>query len=152
MTVAIRRTGIKIGFKKLNEEAIMPKYSRVGDACLDISSIEEIVLEPGDFKSIKTGLGIELPANTEALVRPRSGLAAKHGITVLNTPGTIDENFKGEIGVILINHGKESFKVEKGMRIAQLAIKNTIDVFVEEVNELSDSNRGENGFGSSGLL
>lgn len=141
----------KVGFKKLNEDAIIPHYSRPGDACLDISSVEDHILKPGHFKTIKTGIAIELPTGTEALVRPRSGLAAKHGITVLNTPGTIDENFKGEIGVILINHGDESFAIEKGMRIAQLAIKQVLEIETVEVDTLSESNRGEKGFGSSGF-
>ena len=89
--------------------------------------------------------------NTEAQVRPKSGLALKHGITVLNTPGTIDEGYRGEIGVILINHGKETYHVTKGQKIAQLVIKPTLSVDIEEQEELSDSQRGEGGFGSTGL-
>ena len=93
---------------------------------------------------------IELPPATEAQVRPRSGLAAKHGITVLNSPGTIDAGYRGEVCVILINHGKASFSVEKGMKIAQMVIQHVLSVDVEEVTELSDTRRGTGGFGSTG--
>lgn len=92
-----------------------------------------------------------MPEGTEAQVRPRSGLALKHGITVLNSPGTIDAGYRGEIGVILINHGKEPFTIEKGMRIAQLVVQYVPQVFIEETDELSDTERGDKGFGSSGV-
>ena len=104
-----------------------------------------------ESKLIKTGISIELPPNTEAQIRPRSGLALKHQITVLNTPGTIDEGYRGEIGVILINHGKTSFKVTQGMRIAQMVIAPVIRVNIEEVEQLSDTIRGKGGFGSTGV-
>ena len=99
---------------------------------------------------IKTGIKIELPPQTEAQVRPRSGLALKHGITVLNTPGTIDEGYRGEVGVVLINHGRETFIVEKGMKIAQMVVKPVWYVEVNEVEELSETERAEGGFGSTG--
>ncbi|ACD24414.1 MULTISPECIES: dUTP diphosphatase [Clostridium] len=137
--------------KKINEKAVVPNYAHEGDAGLDLYSVEELLLEAGERALIHTGIQIELPKNTEAQIRPRSGLALKHGITTLNSPGTIDEGYRGEIGVILINHSRECFKIEEGMKIAQMVIKPIINVQIEEANELSDSERKANGFGSSGL-
>jgi dUTP pyrophosphatase len=136
--------------KRLSEEAILPHYAHPGDAGLDLFAVEEAELAPGQSCMVKTGVAIELPGGTEAQVRPRSGLANKHAVTVLNTPGTIDEGYRGEIGVILINHGKAPFTVEKGMKIAQMIVKPVISVGVEEVSELSDTKRGTGGFGSTG--
>lgn len=136
--------------KKLTADALLPKYAHPGDAGADLFANEDKELQPGESAMIKTGISIELPPSTEAQVRPRSGLAAKHMITVLNTPGTIDEGYRGEVGVILMNHGKSSYKVEKGMKIAQMVVKPVITVAVEEVEELSDTRRGEGGFGSTG--
>lgn len=136
---------------RIHKDAILPKYAKPGDAGLDLFSVEEVVIEPSETKLIKTGIRIELPINTEAQVRPRSGLALKNSITVLNTPGTIDEGYRGEVGIILINHGKDSFKVEKGMRIAQMVVKPVWTVDVIETDELSETERGEGGFGSSGV-
>lgn len=99
---------------------------------------------------IKTGISIELPPSTEGQVRPRSGLALKHQITLLNSPGTIDEGYRGEVGVIVINHGKQPFEVTKGMKIAQLLVKPVIRVEIEEVEDLTDTARGAGGFGSTG--
>jgi len=99
---------------------------------------------------VRTGLVVELPAGTEAQVRPRSGLALKHGITLLNAPGTIDEGYRGEIGVLLINHGRETFRVTPGMRIAQLVIAPVLRVEVAEAASLSATRRGGGGFGSTG--
>ena len=136
--------------QKVHKDAIIPNYAHIGDAGLDLFSIEEKVLKPGDSTLIKTGIKIELPEQTEAQIRPRSGLALKKGITVLNTPGTIDEGYRGEIGIILINHGKEDFLVEKHMKIAQMVVKPVWYVNVEEVKELSNTERAEGGFGSTG--
>lgn len=136
--------------KKIHEDAIIPSYAHAGDAGLDLFSIEEKVIESGSTVLIKTGIKIELPEGTEAQVRPRSGLALKHSITVLNSPGTIDEGYRGEVGIILINHGKELFKVEKGMKIAQMVIQRVVKAEIEEVKELSDTSRSEGGFGSTG--
>ena len=136
---------------KLNPKAIIPKYEHENDSGLDLVSIETGEIPSGESKLIKTGISIELPPNTEAQIRPRSGLALKHQITVLNTPGTIDEGYRGEIGVILINHGKTSFKVTEGMRIAQMVIAPVIRVKIEEVEQLSDTMRGKGGFGSTGV-
>ncbi len=136
--------------KKLNEEAIVPCRAHEGDAGLDLFSCEEKKLEPGESGMIKTGIAIQLPAGTEAQVRPRSGLAYKKQVTVLNTPGTIDEGYRGEVGVIMINHGRSAFEIHKGMKIAQMIVKPVLNVDTEEVAELSDTSRGEGGFGSTG--
>lgn len=137
--------------ERIHKDAIIPNCAHEGDAGLDLYSIEKKIINPGDTALIKTGIKIELPPQSEAQVRPRSGLALKFGVTVLNTPGTIDEGYRGEIGVILINHGKNSFIVEKGMKIAQMVVKPVWKVDVIEVEELSSSERGEGGFGSTGL-
>ena len=136
--------------KKLSEDAIIPFYAHPGDAGLDLFSVEEVTIEQGKRKLVATGISIELPKNTEAQVRPRSGLALKYGVTVLNSPGTIDEGYRGEIKVILINHGEEAFKINKGDKIAQMVIMPVLTVGIEEVEILNDSERGEGGFGSTG--
>lgn len=142
---------MKLYIKKLNPEARLPEKAHQTDAGFDLFSIEEKEIPAGEASLIKTGISIQLPPNTEAQVRPRSGLALKHSITVLNSPGTIDEDYRGEIGVILINHGKETFVVEKGMKIAQMVIQTVLSVDIEEAEgELSDTNRGTGGFGSTG--
>lgn len=140
-----------LNVKRLNEDAILPNYAHRGDAGLDIYSVEEYEINPGERVLVKTGIAIELPENTEAQIRPRSGLALKHGITLLNTPGTIDEGYRGEIGVIVINLGQEIFKVTKGMKIAQMVIKPILTVQVKEIKELTDTDRGIGGFGSTGI-
>ncbi|MBP3906031.1 MAG: dUTP diphosphatase [Peptostreptococcaceae bacterium] len=137
--------------KKLNEDAIIPNFAHKGDAGMDLYSIEKVIIPKNETRLIKTGISIELPHMTEAQVRPRSGLALKHSITVLNSPGTIDEGYRGEIGVILINHGKEDFVVEKHMKIAQMVIKPIYEIHIEEVKDLSDTERGNGGFGSTGM-
>ncbi|MCR8927501.1 dUTP diphosphatase [Priestia megaterium] len=135
---------------KEHPEAKVPSYAHPGDAGLDLYSIEEKIIEPGQIQLIHTGIKIELPKDTEAQIRPRSGLALKHGITVLNSPGTIDEGYRGEIGVILINHGIESFLVEKNMKIAQMVVKPIVRPNIIEVEKLTNTERSEGGFGSSG--
>ncbi|ACK69186.1 deoxyuridine 5'-triphosphate nucleotidohydrolase Dut [Gloeothece citriformis PCC 7424] len=142
---------MKLKVTKLEKAAILPKYVHSDDSGLDLSAIEDLEIPPGESQLVPTGIAIELPPNTEAQIRPRSGLALKHQITVLNTPGTVDEGYRGEIGVILINHGKNSFKVTRGMKIAQMVIAPVIRVEVEEVDHLSDTTRGSGGFGSTGL-
>lgn len=137
--------------ERIHKDAILPNCAHEGDAGLDLYSVEEIVINAGESVLIKTGIKIELPKQTEAQVRPRSGLALKFGITVLNTPGTIDEGYRGEVGVILINHSKNSFTVEKGMKIAQMVVKPVWKVDVIEVEALSSTERSEGGFGSTGL-
>ena len=110
-----------------------------------------VTIAPRDVTLVKTAIAIELPEGTEAQIRPRSGLVLKLGITVLNSPGTIDKGYRGEIGIILINHGKSPFQVEAGSRVAQLVIKPVLSVEVAEVEELSETTRGSGGFGSTGI-
>lgn len=136
--------------KKINSEAIIPRVAHEGDAGLDLFSVESVIIKPSESALIATGISMELPRNTEAQVRPRSGLALKYSVTVLNSPGTIDEGYRGEVKVILINHGKSDFVVEKFDKIAQMVIKPVYHVDVVEVEELSKSNRGDGGFGSTG--
>lgn len=141
----------EVKVKLLSEKAILPSFAHPGDAGMDLFSIENKVLKPGKSILVKTGISIQLPKNTEAQIRPRSGLALKHTISLTNTPGTIDEGYRGEIGVIMINHGKENFTITEGMKIAQMVIKPTYEVIIAEVKDLSDTSRGEGGFGSTGI-
>jgi len=136
--------------KKLNNEAIIPKYQTKEAAGFDLHSIEDMVIKPGERKLIGTGLAFEIEFGYEVQIRPRSGLAFKHAITVLNTPGTIDSDYRGEIKVLLINHGSEAFEIKKGERIAQAVIAPVIQAEIVEVEELSDTERGSGGFGSTG--
>lgn len=139
---------LKIKF--IHEEAKLPFRANDGDAGLDLFSIEEKIIKSGEAELVRTGIQIELPKGTEAQVRPRSGLALKHSVTVLNSPGTIDEGYRGEIKVILINHGKEDVTIEKHMRIAQMIIAPVLQVKLEQTDNLSNTARDKNGFGSSG--
>ena len=134
-------------------EHILPTYETIASAGMDIRANipEPITLQPLERAIVKTGLFIELPIGYEAQVRPRSGLAAKYGITVLNAPGTVDADYRGEIGVILVNLSNQSFTVENGERIAQLVIAKHERAQWEEVQELSETTRGTGGFGSTGL-
>ena len=141
---------MKLKIRRLDPVAILPARAHPSDAGLDLFSAANVNIPPGETRLIGTGLAIELPAGTEAQVRPRSGLALKHCVTVLNAPGTIDEDYRGEIGVILINHGRSIFAVHRGMKVAQLVVKPTIMVDVVETFTLSETSRGEGGFGSSG--
>ncbi len=141
---------MEIKIIKLNEAAIIPSYSHPGDAGLDLFSIEEAEILPGETQLINTGIAIALPPNTEAQIRPRSGLALKHSITVLNSPGTIDAGYRGEIGIILINHGKNRFKVVPGMKVAQMVVSSFIQAKLMIANDLNVTTRGDNGFGSTG--
>jgi len=136
--------------KKLNKEAIIPAYQTELAAGFDLHSVEECVLKKGERKLIKTGLAFEIEDGYEVQIRPRSGLAFKHGITVLNSPGTIDADYRGEIMVLLINLGDEDFEIKKGERIAQAVVAPVIQASFLEVNELSETKRGAGGFGSTG--
>jgi dUTP pyrophosphatase len=146
----VRLTHDTLRVRKLNPDAILPSYAREGDAGLDLFAVKQVIIEPGTSALVPTGIAIELPSGTEAQVRPRSGLALKHAVTVLNTPGTVDEGYRGEVGVILINHGTSSFTVSAGMKIAQMVVSPRVQVAVVEVAELSDTERGSGGFGSTG--
>jgi dUTP pyrophosphatase len=141
---------MKLKIKKLNPEAIIPAYQTKEAAGFDLHSIENVVLKPGERKLIGTGLAFEIEYGYEVQIRPRSGLAFKHGITVLNSPGTIDSDYRGEIKVLLINHSDEEFEIKKGDRIAQAVVASVIQAEIVEVEELSSTERGEGGFGSTG--
>lgn len=139
-----------VNFKRIHPDAVLPAYARPGDAGMDVCACEGATLRPGERLLIRTGLVMELPRGTEAQMRPRSGLALKHGITLLNTPGTIDEGYRGEVGVILINLGHEPFDVQPGMRIAQMVIAPVLRADVAEVPDVTQTARGNGGFGSTG--
>jgi len=136
--------------RRLTPTAILPSAAHPGDAGLDLHAASAVSIPPGAWTVVPTGITIELPPGTEAQVRPRSGLAAKHGVTVLNAPGTIDEGYRGEVGVILINHGAAPFEVAAGMRIAQLVVQRRLEIAVVEVDALTATARGAGGFGSTG--
>lgn len=142
---------ISLKMLKLDAAATVPRYEHWGDAGLDLFALKHYELPPGDRQLIQTGIAIELPPHTEAQIRPRSGLALNHGITILNSPGTIDAGYRGEIGVIVINHSPIPFTVTAGMKIAQMVIAPVLQVEVERVDALSASQRGKKGFGSTGL-
>lgn len=128
----------------------LPNYATAGAAGLDLRSAESLTLRPNARALVATGIAIALPINFEAQVRPRSGLAVKHGVTVLNSPGTIDCDYRGEIKVPLINHGADDFVITKGDRIAQMIIAPVVQVHLHEVTSLGETARGSGGFGSSG--
>ena len=129
---------------------LRPHKQHVGDSGFDLKSRVSTVLKQGKFMNVPTGLFLELPLNTEAQVRPRSGLAARMGITVLNTPGTVDASYRGEVQVILINHGEQDFIINRGDRIAQLVIQTIPEIDFVEQDSLNDTDRGKGGFGSTG--
>jgi len=137
--------------QKLTDDAIVPQYAHLDDSGMDLFAVESAVIPVGGRKLIKTGISIQLLPATEAQVRPRSGLALKHGISVTNAPGTVDEGYRGEIGVILENRGEMPFGVEKGMKIAQLVIAPVLRPQIEVVKDLSTTQRGSGGFGSTGV-
>ena len=141
---------VKVKVKKLKENAIVPKYEHDGDAGMDLFSTEGYSLKVGERCLVSTGLAFEIPYGTELQIRPRSGLALKKGISIVNSPGTLDCGYRGELGIILINHGSENFEVKIGDKVAQ-AVLNKIEIAeIEEVEELGESDRGAGGFGSSG--
>jgi len=142
---------VKLLVRKLVPDAVMPGYAHEGDSGMDLYSVEDTVIKASQVKTVKTGLAIAMPKGFEAQVRPKSGLAAKFGITVLNTPGTVDSGYRGEIMVIMANHGMEDYRVEKGKKIAQMVIAKVEQAEVEETQELDETTRNEGGFGSTGL-
>ena len=141
---------MQLRVKRLVKTAVLPHYAHARDAGLDLHAAVDTTIEPGEAETIPTGVAVELPPGTEAQVRPRSGIARRHAVTVLNSPGTIDEGYRGEIGVVLINHGLTPFRVEGGMRIAQLVVQLRLVMEVVETETLSPSDRGTGGFGSTG--
>ena len=141
---------LKVLIKRLDPSVPLPSYAKGGDAGADLTTTIDVTLAPGQRTLVPTGLSIALPDGYVALVHPRSGLAIKHGITLVNTPGTIDAGYRGEIACILINHGTESVNFQKGDRIAQLVIQKVERADFVEVEELPGSGRGKGGFGSTG--
>jgi dUTP pyrophosphatase len=133
----------------------LPEYATAASAGMDLMAAVPaevpLVIAPGAWALVPTGLALELPEGMEAQVRPRSGLALKFGVTVLNAPGTIDADYRGEVGVILINHGREPFTVSRGMRIAQMVIAGVQQITLVETGNLGETARGVGGFGSTGL-
>ena len=142
----------EILIKRLSKNIPLPKYETTGSSGMDLSANigNDIEIAPGKSSIIPTGLAISIPKNFEIQIRPRSGLAAKNQITVLNTPGTIDADYRGELKVILINLGKNVFKVEKGLRIAQMILCPVVKAIIKEVDTLEITKRGFGGFGSTG--
>lgn len=146
---------MKVGIKRLShaQDLPLPHYATAGSAGLDLLAAvdQEITLAPGQRMAVPTGIAIELPHGVEAQVRPRSGLALNHGITCLNSPGTIDSDYRGEIKAILINHGQDAFRIARGHKIAQMVIARHEQAELVELESLSDSARGAGGFGSTGM-
>lgn len=141
---------IELPIRRLHEEATLPERAYPGDAGLDLAACERVELGPGERATVPTGLAVAIPEGYAGFVQPRSGLAARHGIGVVNSPGLVDSGYRGEIRVVLLNtDARESFTVEPGMRIAQLVIAPVATVRLVEVAELAASSRGERGFGSS---
>ena len=143
---------VKILIKRLSSKVTMPQYKTIGSSGMDIAAFldNQILIKPSEKKIIPTGVKLQIPKGYEVQIRPRSGLAANNDITVLNTPGTIDSDYRGEIKVILFNHGKNIFKVENGLRIAQMVLCPVIEAKLSEVEIIDETERGEGGFGSTG--
>ena len=141
----------KILIKRLSKEVSLPKYETSGSSGMDLASNMNTNIDPGKIAIIPTGLSLSIPKGFEVQIRPRSGLAAKQKVTVLNTPGTIDSDYRGEIKVILINLGHDIFRIEKGLRIAQMVVCPIIQAQLKEVSELNETERGKGGFGSTGV-
>jgi dUTP pyrophosphatase len=144
------REALEVGVRRLHENAVLPSRAYEGDAGLDLASCEALTLGPGERASVGTGIALEIPEGYAGFVQPRSGLAARHGIGVVNSPGLIDSGYRGEIRVVLLNtDAREAFSIEPGMRIAQLVVAPVASVHLVEVQELATSERGARGFGSS---
>ena len=142
---------IKLSRLPHGEGLPLPRYASEDAVGLDVAAAEELTLHPGERHAVATGFAIEIPRGYEVQVRPRSGLAMKHGITCLNTPGTIDSDYRGEVKAILINHSDVVFKIHRGMKIAQMVIARYEQAELVEAHALSDSSRGAGGFGSTGM-
>jgi len=138
-------------FKRIHPDAVLPSYAHPSDAGMDVRSVADVTIAPGGRALVPTGLIMLLPPLYEAQVRPRSGLALKSGVTVLNTPGTIDSGYRGEIGVILANFGTEAFQIRKGDKIAQIVIAPVTQPEIVETDSVDETDRGAGGFGSTGV-
>jgi len=141
---------MKVKIKKLIENAIIPQYQTAKSAGFDLHSIEDYTIQPNERVLIKTGISMAIDDGYELQIRPRSGIAYKHGITVLNSPGTVDSDYRGEIMILLINHSNDEFIIQVGERIAQGVINQIVQASFDEVDELNDTDRGSGGFGSTG--
>lgn len=137
--------------RRVRPDAVLPRFAHPDDSGMDVCACEDRVLAPGERAKIPLGVAFAPPPGTEIQLRPRSGLAIKHGISMVNTPATIDEGYRGEVCAILINHGSEPFRVEVGMRVAQIVVCPVLRPEVVECDELSDTARGAGGFGSTGV-
>lgn len=144
---------VKIKRLGKNQDLPLPAYQSDGSSGLDLRAavVKDLTLQPGDIELIPTGLSVDIPRGYEAQIRPRSGLALQHGLGLVNSPGTIDSDYRGEIGVIAINWGKKPLTIKRGDRIAQMVINRVSKVIVEEVDGLDPTERGEGGFGHSGI-
>ena len=146
---------IRVQIKRLDtsKDVPLPTYETEGASGMDLRAavVGEVVLNPGDVKLIPTGLKVSIPRGYEAQIRPRSGLALKHGVGMVNTPGTIDSDYRGEIGLVMINWGQKPFVIQRGDRVAQMVISKVCRAVLLETDELASTNRGEKGFGHSGV-
>jgi dUTP pyrophosphatase len=146
---------IKLKVKRLsgNEDMVLPEYETESASGLDLRAAikEELAIHPGEIKLVPTGIAVSIPQGYEGQIRPRSGLALRYGIGMVNSPGTIDSDYRGEIGLILINWGREPFLIKRGDRIAQMVISPVLKAEVIEVHDLESTSRGEGGFGHSGM-
>ena len=149
----MERITVKIKRLENNSDLPLPGYETAGSSGMDIrASVKEpVLIEPGEIRLIPTGLAVSIPPGYEGQIRPRSGLALKHGIGMVNSPGTIDSDYRGEIGIIVINWGKKPFKIGRGDRIAQMIISKVYAAEIMEVHDLDSTTRGEGGFGHSGV-
>lgn len=143
--------GVPLRIRRLDSAVSVPAYAHTGDAGLDICSSEDVTLEPGERALVSTGFAMALPEGYAAFVQPRSGLAARSGISIVNTPGLIDCHYRGEVKVILVNLGKDAFQVKRGDRIAQMVVQRVEAAAIDVVEELDETARGQGGFGSTGL-
>ncbi len=150
MPTPTESVGVEVKRLPHGEGLDLPRYATDGAAGMDVVSAEDVTLAPGARQAVATGLALAIPPGYEIQVRPRSGLALKHGITVPNTPGTIDSDYRGELKVILINHGTEPFPIARGDRIAQLVLAPVVQAAWKEVEDLDATERGAGGFGSTG--
>ena len=142
---------MELKIKRLSPDARLPRYAHPDDSGMDITATEDALIKPGDWALVPTGLALQLPPGTEAQLRPRSGLAAKHAISLLNTPATIDEGYRGELKIIVVNFGKTDFQITKGMRVAQMVICPILRPEIIECSALSETPRAASGFGSTGV-
>lgn len=154
LDVLMKNVEVPVKFKKIHPKAVIPEYKSSAAAGFDFHAVVEsgvIEIPRGTWKLIDTGLSVEIPVGYEIQVRPRSGLALRHGIQILNTPGTVDADYRGPLKIMLMNHGEKTFQVRQGDRIAQGVVASVPPTSILEVEKLSDTERGEKGFGSTGV-